>query len=45
MKLNTKADRSVIVFKEIFSRFGLPYLLVCDNGPQYRSDNFKIYVG
>ncbi|XP_046750596.1 uncharacterized protein K02A2.6-like [Diprion similis] len=35
---NTKAYRVVEVFDELFAKYGLPNLVVTDNGPQFRSD-------
>ncbi|XP_046737564.1 uncharacterized protein K02A2.6-like [Diprion similis] len=35
---NTKAYGVVEVFDELFAKYGLPNLVVTDNGPQFRSD-------
>lgn len=44
MRNNTKATKLIEKFKVILSRFGLPELVVCDNGPQYRSEEFKSFL-
>ena len=40
----TKTTDTIRVLREIFSRFGLPFTLVSDNGPQFISDDFKLFV-
>lgn len=44
MGKNTKVDKLIIKFKVILSRFGLPEFVVCDNGPQYRSKEFRSFL-
>lgn len=44
MKNNTQADKLIKAFKQIFSRHGLPDLLVSDNGRQYTSIEFKNFL-
>ena len=44
-KLASTSSRSVIeVLKTIFSRFGIPEVVVSDNGPQYSSLEFKQFA-
>ena len=38
---NTTAIETVKVLREIFSRHGLPEMIVSDNGPQFISDEFR----
>ena len=40
----TKSADTIRVLRDIFCRFGLPYTLVSDNGPQFISDEFKLFV-
>lgn len=44
MKQCTKADKVVAVFKEIFSRVGLPNLVVSNSSLQYKSGEFKTFL-
>ena len=37
----TKSTDIVLALKGIFSRFGIPNVLVTDNGPQFVSEDFK----
>lgn len=43
MKSTTTASTTVCL-QELFSRFGLPEVLVTDNGPQFISDEFRHFV-
>ena len=43
-----KATSSIIIRRieeHVFLMFGVPRLLLCDNGPQYRSAEFRKFVG
>ena len=40
----TKSSDTIRVLRDIFCRFGLPFTLVSDNGPQFISDEFKLFV-
>lgn len=41
LKDNTVSNNVINCFKEIFSRQGIPKILVTDNGPQFISKEFK----
>ena len=42
---NTVTTRSVMCeFLQMFARFGLPGVLVTENGPQFRSTEFALFV-
>ena len=41
---HTKSADTIRVLRDIFCRFGLPFTLVSDNGPQFISDEFKLFV-
>ena len=41
---NTKACRLIEEFSTLFARFGLPLHVVTDNGPQFRSAEFKDFL-
>lgn len=43
-KQNTKANRLVEVFQDLFGRHGLPELLVTDNGRNLASTEFNIFL-
>lgn len=40
----TKAPDTIRVLRDIFSRFGLPFTMVTDNGPQFTSYEFRLFV-
>ncbi|KAL5249516.1 hypothetical protein ACHWQZ_G018395 [Mnemiopsis leidyi] len=40
----TKSADRIRVLRDIFCRFGLPYTLVSDNGPQFISAEFKLFT-
>lgn len=44
MKKNTTAHKLIQVLDTMFSTFGLPKLLVSDNGPQLTSVDFRAYL-
>ena len=41
---STTADKTVEVLRDVFSRFGLPEVLVSDNGPQFISQEFVTFL-
>ena len=44
-KLNsTTSSNIIVVLKSIFARHGIPDTVVTDNGPQYSSNEFKIFA-
>jgi len=40
----TTSSKTIEVFREIFSRNGIPETLVTDNGPQFCSEEFKAFM-
>ena len=42
--INTKASTLIEEFSTLFARFGLPLHMVTDNGPQFRSAQFKDFL-
>ncbi|XP_076301806.1 uncharacterized protein LOC143219883 [Lasioglossum baleicum] len=44
MKTNTRTESTIEKFKKIFSCFGLPNHLVTDNGRQYTSNDFALFM-
>ncbi|XP_014217044.1 uncharacterized protein K02A2.6-like [Copidosoma floridanum] len=44
LKQNTKATNLVIEIKKLFARYGYPFHLVTDNGPQFRSKEFVMFL-
>ena len=40
----TTASRTIIMLRQLFSRYGLPEHLVSDNGPQFTSDEFADFM-
>ncbi|KAL7294746.1 hypothetical protein TKK_0011876 [Trichogramma kaykai] len=44
MGSNTQSDKTIAKFEILFARHGLPHQLVTDNGPQYTSEKFKLFV-
>ena len=44
MKMNTQTTSTIAQFQKLFSRFGLPNHLVTDNGRQYASTDFKLFM-
>ena len=45
MKENTTTMKMIEEMQKIFARNGLPYTIVANNGPQYASHEFQIFVG
>lgn len=43
MKITT-AKKTIECLRDSFARFGLPVVLVSDNGPQFSSDEFQIFM-
>jgi len=41
---NATTSNIIKIFKENFSRYGIPKLLITDNGAQYTSEAFKIFA-
>ena len=41
---STTASATIRVLREVFSRFGLPVQLVSDNGPQFCSEEFAVFM-
>ncbi|XP_054708519.1 uncharacterized protein K02A2.6-like [Uloborus diversus] len=41
---NTTALKTIECLRDCFARFGLPLMIVSDNGPQFKSDEFKIFL-
>lgn len=41
---STTTEATIKVFSNVFSRFGLPYQIVSDNGPQYISAEFREFL-
>ena len=41
--ISTTTDKIIEGLEEIFCRHGLPMTIKSDNGPQFRSDEFKSY--
>ena len=41
---DTTATRTVAVLRNLFARYGLPQVLVSDNGPQFVSEEFKTFL-
>ena len=41
---STTAAKTIIVLREMFSRYGLPKQLVSDNGPQFVSEEFAAFL-
>ena len=45
IKLSNTSSRTIIdKLKEVFARFGVPDILYSDNGPQYSSEEFQMFV-
>lgn len=40
----TRAADTIRALRDIFSRFGLPFTMVTDNGPQFSSYEFKLFT-
>lgn len=41
---STTSEKTISVLRSIFSRNGLPEQIVSDNGPQYTSDEFQLFM-
>ena len=41
---STTASSTIDVLRHLFSRYGLPEQLVSDNGPQFSSDQFELFM-
>ncbi|KMQ85654.1 hypothetical protein RF55_15657 [Lasius niger] len=44
MGSNTQAGKTIIEFRKLFARFGLPRHVVTDNGRQYASNEFRDFL-
>ncbi|XP_051782565.1 uncharacterized protein K02A2.6-like [Erpetoichthys calabaricus] len=41
---NTTASKTIQVLRSLFSRYGIPHILVSDNGPQFCSEEFGTFL-
>ena len=41
---STTTEKTIEVLRDMFSRYGLPEQLVSDNGPQFASDEFGVFL-
>ena len=44
MPRNTSAGATISILRELFAKYGLPVQCVCDNGPQFRSEDFASFL-
>lgn len=40
---DTSTRKTIKLLRDIFARFGLPHLIVSDNGPQFKSEEFETW--
>ena len=40
----TTSERTIAVLRRLFAQFGLPEQVVSDNGPQFTSEDFKLFM-
>lgn len=41
---STTSNATITVLRDLFSKYGIPNQIVSDNGPQFRSEEFKIFL-
>ena len=41
---NTSSSKTISVLRQLFSSHGLPHQLVSDNGPQFTSSEFALFL-
>ncbi|XP_048854231.1 uncharacterized protein K02A2.6-like [Brienomyrus brachyistius] len=41
---STTASETILVLRGLFSRYGIPHILVSDNGPQFCSEEFSTFL-
>ena len=41
---NTAARSVIAKYKDVFARFGIPYTVISDNGPQFQSHEFSEFA-
>lgn len=44
MTTTTTSSKTITMLREIFARHGLPKTLVSDNGPQFKSESFELFM-
>ena len=41
---STTTEATIVVLRDLFSKYGIPIQLVSDNGPQFRSAEFEAFL-
>ena len=44
MSRNTSATATIAILRDLFAKYGLPVHCVSDNGPQFRSEEFALFL-